>query len=48
MRKYALWSEVTSMVTLNDYLYSGDTVLKILQKYTEDLRREAKENYNEI
>ena len=36
------------MVTLNDYLYSGDTVLKILQKYTEDLRREAKENYNEI
>ena len=36
------------MVTLNDYLYSGDTVLKILQKYTEDLRREAKENHNEI
>ena len=36
------------MVTLNDYLYSGDTVLKILQKYTEDLRREAKETYNEI
>ena len=23
------------MITLNDYLYSGDTVLKILQKYTE-------------
>ena len=36
------------MVTLNDYLYSGDTVLKILQKYTEDLRREAKKNHNEI
>ena len=31
------------MITLNDYLYSGDTVLKILQKYTEDLRKEAKE-----
>ena len=27
------------MITLNDYLYSGDTVLKILQKYTEDLRK---------
>lgn len=26
------------MITLNDYLYSGDTVLKILKKYTEDLR----------
>ena len=36
------------MITLNDYLYSGDTVLKILQKYTEDLRREARENHNEI
>ena len=40
--------EVKVMVTLNDYLYSGDTVLKILQKYTEDLRREAKKNHNEI
>ena len=36
------------MITLNDYLYSGDTVLKILQKYTEDLRLEAKKNHNEI
>ena len=36
------------MITLNDYLYSGDTVLKILQKYTEDLRKEAKKNHNEI
>ncbi len=35
------------MITLNDYLYSGDTVLKILQKYTEDLRKEAKKNHNE-
>ena len=33
------------MITLNDYLYSGDTVLKILQKYTEDLRKEAKKNH---
>ena len=29
------------MITLNDYLYSGDTVLKILKKYTEDLRQSA-------
>ena len=36
------------MVTLNDYLYSGDTVLKILQRYTEDLRKDAKKNRNEI
>ncbi len=31
--------KVKVMITLNDYLYSGDTVLKILQKYTEDLRK---------
>ena len=36
------------MVTLNDYLYSGDTVLRILQKYMQDLRKEAKESHNEI
>ena len=35
------------MITLNDYLYSGDTVLKILQRYTEDLRKDAKKNRNE-
>ncbi len=36
------------MITLNDYLYSGDTVLKILQRYYKDLSREAKKNQNEI
>ena len=36
------------MITLNYYLYSGDTVLKILQRYTEDLRKDAKKNRNEI
>ena len=36
------------MITLNDYLYSGDKVLKILQKYTRDLRKEAKLTHNEI
>ena len=29
------------MITLNDYLYSGDTVLKILHKYSADLREDA-------
>ena len=36
------------MITLNDYLYSGDTLLRILQKYIEDLRKEARETHNEI
>lgn len=36
------------MITLNDYLYSGDTVLKILQRYYKDLSKEAKKNQNEI
>ena len=39
---------VADMITLNDYLYSGDTILKILQKYITDLRRDAKKNHNEI
>lgn len=36
------------MITLNDYLYSGDTVLKILQKYSADLKKESMENHNSI
>ena len=36
------------MITLNDYLLSGDTILRILKKYITDLRREAKEKHNEI
>ncbi len=36
------------MITLNDYLYSGDTVLKILHKYSSDLRNEAIESHNTI
>ena len=32
------------MITLNDYLYSGDTVLRILQKYIADLKVEADRN----
>ena len=36
------------MITLNDYLYSGDTVLKILRKYTKDLADSAEESHNEV
>lgn len=36
------------MIKLNDYLYSGDTVLKILQRYTEDLKQSAKKTHNQI
>lgn len=36
------------MKKLNDYLYSGDTVLKILQRYSEDLKQSAKETDNQI
>ena len=36
------------MVTVNDYLYSGHTVLKIIKMYMEDLRVSAKECGNEI
>ena len=36
------------MVKLNDYLYSGDTVLKILYKYIEDLRTSARQTHNQI
>ena len=36
------------MITLNDYLYSGDTVFKILQKYAHDLEHSALDNHNEV
>lgn len=36
------------MVTLNDYLYNGDTVIKILNNYTNALKNEAKITGNEI
>ena len=36
------------MITLNDYLYSGDTVLKILQRYYADLKEDAKCTHNAI
>lgn len=36
------------MIKLNDYLYSGDTVIKILYKYIEDLRESARKTHNPI
>ncbi len=36
------------MITLNDYLYNGDTVLKILHNYIIDLRIDAKKTGNSI
>lgn len=36
------------MHKLNDYLYSGDTVLKIIQLYAQDLKESAIKNDNQI
>lgn len=36
------------MIALNDYLYNGDTVLKVLQKYSSDLRNASLESHNSI
>ena len=36
------------MISLNDYLFSGNTVLKILHQYSNDLRNSAKESRNSI
>lgn len=36
------------MVKLNDYLYSGETIFKILYKYMEDLRKSARQTHNPV
>ncbi len=36
------------MVKLEDYLYNGDTIFKILQRYTDDLEASALKNNNQI
>ena len=36
------------MISLNDYLYSGDTVLKILHNYARDLERESEKSGNGV
>ena len=37
-----------NLIKLNDYLYNGDTVLKILHNYSQDLKKSAQETGNEI
>lgn len=37
-----------NMILLNNYLYSGDTVLKILHQYSEDLRENSLKTHNSI
>ena len=32
------------MVLLNEYLYNGDTVVKILHRYSQDLKADAIDN----
>ena len=36
------------MISLNDYLFSGNTVLKILHQYSNDLRNSARVSHNGI
>jgi len=36
------------MISLNDYLYNGDTVLKILKLYSQDLKKSSLETNNSI
>ena len=36
------------MISLSDYLYNGDTVLKILIQYSSDLKQEAIKTNNAI
>lgn len=36
------------MIALNDYLYNGDTILKIIQKYSADLKKSAIDTNNSI
>lgn len=37
-----------NLITLNDYLFSGDTVLKILHNYSDDLKKNSIEKHNGI
>ena len=34
-------NELQGMISLNDYLYNGDTVVKILHCYSRDLKESA-------
>ena len=46
MYENSFWGNI--MITLNDYLYNGDTVLKIIHSYANDLRQSAEDAHNEI
>jgi hypothetical protein len=48
MRPPVGWTKRMTMISLNDYLYSGDTVLKILLRYSSDLKKEAIRKHNSI
>lgn len=39
---------MSNLIILNDYLFSGDTVLKILHNYSDDLKQNALKNQNSI
>ena len=39
---------MNNLIKLNDYLYSGDTIFKILHKYNDDLKKNAKQTHNQI
>ena len=45
---FACFFAEVDMVTLNDYLYSGDTVLRIIQKYSEALKESSIETGNTV
>ena len=40
--------EATVKITLKAYLYSGETIHRILHNYNHDLRNDAKKTHNEI
>lgn len=40
--------KMDELITLNDYLYKGDTVVKILHCYSEDLKKSAIKNNNGV
>ena len=46
MYENSFWGNI--LITLNDYLYNGDTVLKIIHSYENDLRQSAEDAHNEI
>lgn len=48
LRAFSACEGGRTMIKLNDYLYDGDTVLKILYRYSSDLKKEALKNHNPI